>query len=59
MYGLKKIKDQFFSAGDPQDDEREEIIEWIGKRFNPEDIFSTIQLEKWAEANGYIKNMED
>ena len=30
-------------------------LDWIGDNLNPEDVFSTIQLDKWAESEGYIK----
>lgn len=30
-------------------------IEWIGKNLDPEDVFSTKDLDRWAESEGYIK----
>ena len=33
----------------------DEGIEWIQKNLIPEDVFTTIQLEGWAEAHDYIK----
>lgn len=30
-------------------------IEYIGKNFNPDEVFSAKDLEEWAESNGYIK----
>jgi hypothetical protein len=33
----------------------EYAIDWISKNIDPEDVFSETQLEKWAEANGYVK----
>lgn len=30
-------------------------IEYIGNEFSPDDVFSTKQLESWAESNGYEK----
>lgn len=30
-------------------------IDFIRDELDPEDIFSTKQLEQWAESNGYIK----
>lgn len=30
-------------------------IEFISSEFDPDDIFSTVKLESWAENNGYIK----
>ena len=29
--------------------------DWIKKNLNAEDIFSTTQLDKWAESEGYVK----
>lgn len=31
-------------------------IEFIGKNFDPEDIFTEKQLSTWAEDNGYTKD---
>lgn len=33
----------------------EAAISYIGNEFDPDDVFSTKQLENWAESNGYIK----
>jgi hypothetical protein len=33
----------------------EDIIEWCQKNRQVEDIFSESELDKWAEANGYVK----
>lgn len=33
----------------------ENSIEWISKNMNPDDVFSTSELESWAESNGYAK----
>lgn len=30
-------------------------ISWIGSELEPDDIFTTKQLESWAESNGYTK----
>jgi hypothetical protein len=30
-------------------------IDWIAENMNPEEIFSTTQLDRWAESEGYIK----
>jgi len=30
-------------------------IDYIGKNLNPDDVFSTKDLEGWAESNGYTK----
>jgi hypothetical protein len=30
-------------------------IEWVGKNLNPDDVFSSNDLEAWAENNGYVK----
>lgn len=30
-------------------------IDWIGKNLQAENVFSENELERWAEANGYIK----
>lgn len=36
----------------------ENAIEWIVRNLEPEDVFSETVLEKWAEANGYVKASE-
>lgn len=46
--------EQVDSILDDIDDET--IKEYVQKTFEPEDIFSETQLEKWAESNGYIKS---
>lgn len=33
----------------------DDIDNWVRNNKEPEDIFSTTQLESWAEANGYVK----
>jgi len=30
-------------------------VNWIGDNLEPDDVFTTGQLEAWAERNGYIK----
>lgn len=30
-------------------------IEWIAKNCEPQQVFDQIDLEKWAESNGYTK----
>jgi hypothetical protein len=30
-------------------------IGWIGSNLEPDDVFSTKDLENWAESNGYVK----
>lgn len=35
--------------------DEDDLKEYLGRKFEPEDVFSTTQLEKWAEANGYVK----
>jgi len=32
-----------------------EIIEYIQRNLNPDDVFSGKDLESWAESNGFIK----
>ena len=36
----------------------EDISNWCQQNLEPEDIFSETQLDKWAEANGYVKGGE-
>lgn len=50
-------------AEDPKIDElisgihKDDILEWIlGEGFNPEEIFTNGELDKWAEENGYVKD---
>ena len=33
----------------------ENAMQWIGDNMNPGDVFSTKDLENWAESNGYTK----
>jgi hypothetical protein len=33
----------------------EQLIEYVNRNKEPEDVFSETVLEKWAEANGYVK----
>lgn len=33
----------------------EAAIEYVGKNFTPDEVFSTKELADWAESNGYIK----
>ena len=35
--------------------EEADINDWIARNRNPEDIFPTKDLEKWAESEGYVK----
>jgi len=32
-----------------------DIVDWVRRNFNPDDVFSTTELDKWAESEGYIK----
>lgn len=50
---LEKLQAAFFIQGNPSEDETESIMEWIGERFKPEQIFTEDQLIKWAARNGY------
>lgn len=34
----------------------DQIIEWVSQHYGPEDVFSTTQLDKWAESEGYTKD---
>ena len=36
-------------------DALDSAIEYIGKNFNPEDVFKERDLIGWAESNGYTK----
>ena len=36
-----------------------DAITWIANNCDPDDVFSTTQLEKWAESEGYIKSTEN
>ena len=33
----------------------DEVIDWISKNMNPDDVFSAKDLENWAEGEGYTK----
>lgn len=37
----------------------EDITEWCQRNLEPEDVFSETQLEKWAEASGYVKSTDN
>lgn len=29
-------------------------LDWIGKNMSPSDVFTTQQLQSWAEASGFV-----
>jgi len=33
----------------------DEALDWMRANLSPEDVFSTSDLERWAESEGYIK----
>lgn len=33
----------------------EEMLSWIRDNCNPEDVFPSTELDKWAESEGYTK----
>ena len=33
----------------------DEAVVWISKNLNPDDVFSNVELERWAENYGYTK----
>ena len=35
--------------------DKDDLTEYVERNFEVEDVFSESQLEKWAEANGYVK----
>jgi hypothetical protein len=37
----------------------DEMIKCIRDNLPPEDVFTNAQLEKWAEANGYVQDLSD
>jgi len=37
----------------------DEVIEWIKRNLNPEDVFDENDLEAWAEDNGYFVEDND
>lgn len=32
-----------------------ELLDYVRKNYDPEDLFEDWQLSRWAESNGYIK----
>lgn len=36
----------------------DDIIEWVKKNKNPEDVFSKDELSDWVDDNGFIKEEE-
>lgn len=38
---------------------KDDITGYAKDAFEPEDIFSETQLERWAEANGYVKSTDN
>lgn len=40
------------------DIETEDLSDYLQANINVEDVFSEKELEKWAEANGYVKSDE-
>lgn len=57
-YGQSKIS---VTVEDPVIDEllvgihTDDLIAYVSANMGPEEIFSTTELEKWAESEGYIK----
>ena len=41
------------------DNDIEFISKWIRQNRQPEEIFSTLALTLWAEANGFVKREEE
>ena len=37
----------------------EDIVDYVKDEFEPDEIFSTEQLEKWAESQGYVKEVAE
>jgi len=33
----------------------ENAIDWISRNMEPEDVFSTQDLDRWAKNNGYVE----
>ena len=46
-------QDEQFIAAVINDRLLEAAIEWIAEEFDPEDVFSELELQEWAENFGY------
>lgn len=53
---LSIIKDRFVRV---ETIDVQELLYWVQRNYNPEDVFSTTQLDKWAESEGYTKQTEN
>jgi hypothetical protein len=36
-----------------------EVVQFVGKNYEPEDVFEESALREWAENNGYVLAEED
>lgn len=50
---LSIIKDRFVRV---ESADLDEILLWVRQNYDPDDVFSNQQLDKWAESEGYTKN---
>lgn len=39
--------------------DKDELVNYVYRNFEPEDIFPSPALEKWAEAEGYVKGGDE
>jgi hypothetical protein len=46
---IEQMEDQAF----------DEMIKCIRDNLSPENVFTTNQLEKWAESNGYVRDLSE
>lgn len=46
---MASMEDQIYDA----------MIKDIRENLSPEDVFTTNQLNKWAESNGYVQDMRE
>lgn len=37
----------------------DDAVGWIARYLEPEEVFSELKLEKWAEASGFIEEVKD
>ena len=54
QYDSRKLKERFLAKLEQELDDVDFIID-IASDLEPEDVFTTSQLDKWAGENGYVQ----
>lgn len=53
-----KQEDEFRESAVTTSVDMDNVIEWVAKYCDPEEVFSEDELEKWARENGFVKEDE-